>query len=47
MDAKTGETTIDVLHSKHPDARVPDISDFDMYDILPDFIELDIMEEVN
>ncbi len=42
IDAKTGDTVLDVLQSKHPDMRVPDIALMEEYDTLPDFVELDI-----
>ena len=45
LDAKTNEPVIDVLKSKHPDARVPDVSTFEDYETLSDLVELDITEE--
>jgi hypothetical protein len=45
-DAKTGDTVLEVLESKHPDAKIPDASDFQAYDSLPELVELDITEEV-
>ncbi len=46
VDEKTGESVIDVLRSKHPDARVPDASELEDYEVTPDFVDLDITEEV-
>ena len=45
-DEKTGDTVLDVLQSKHPDARVPDTSVMEEYATLPDLVEIDITEEV-
>jgi xanthine dehydrogenase molybdopterin-binding subunit B len=45
-DDKTGDTVLDVLQSKHPAARVPDTSIMEEYNTLPDFVEIDITEEV-
>jgi hypothetical protein len=45
-DDKTGETILDILWYKHPDARVPDVSEFEMSATLLDFVDLDIMEDV-
>jgi hypothetical protein len=42
IDEKTGDTVLEVLQSKHPESRVPDISLMEEYDSLPDFVELDI-----
>jgi hypothetical protein len=39
-DEKTGETILDVLQSKHPDARAPDTSVMEEYDTLPDLVEI-------
>jgi hypothetical protein len=46
MDAKPGEWVIDVLQSKHPDARVPEASKLEDYRTIPDFVDLDITEKV-
>jgi hypothetical protein len=47
VDAKTGEYVIDVvLKSKHPDARILDASKLEDYEETPDFVDLDITEEV-
>jgi hypothetical protein len=45
LDTKTNEPIIDVLWSKHPDARVPDISVLEKYETLPDLVALDITED--
>jgi di/tripeptidase len=45
-DEKTGKKVIDVLRSKHPDARVPDASELENYETVPDFVDLDITNEV-
>ena len=45
MDSKTHEPVIDVLKSKHPDARVLDASVLEDYKTLPNLVELDITEE--
>jgi hypothetical protein len=45
LDSKTNEPVIDVLRSKHPDAKVPDISVLEEYETVPDFVDLDITEE--
>jgi hypothetical protein len=45
LDSKTNEPVIDVLRSKHPDARVPDVSVLEAYEILPDLQDVDITEE--
>jgi hypothetical protein len=42
IDAKTGDTVKEVLQSKHPESRVPDISVMEDYETPPDFVELDI-----
>ena len=31
LDPKTGESVIDVLRSKHPEARIPEADHFDEY----------------
>jgi hypothetical protein len=47
IDAKTGYTNMELLQSKHPDAQhMPDACDLKVYGNTPDFIELDITEEV-
>jgi hypothetical protein len=45
-DDKTGENIFNVLQSKHTDARVPDASEMEDYETLPDFVDLDITEEI-
>ena len=42
IDSKTGDTVKEVLESKHPNLRVPDISLMEKYDTLPDLVEIDI-----
>jgi citrate synthase len=42
LDEKTGEHIIDVLKSKHPDAQVPDASEWEEYKVLPNFMDLDM-----
>jgi hypothetical protein len=45
LDWKTNEPSIDVLRSKHPNARIPDISVLEEYEILPDLVEVDIIRK--
>jgi hypothetical protein len=45
-DAKTGQNIFDVLQSIPPDAKVPDASKMEDYNTLPDFVDLDITEEI-
>ena len=45
-DEKTGDTVLEVLQSKHPDARPPDAENFKAYETCPDLLDLDITEEV-
>jgi hypothetical protein len=42
MDEKTNTSVLEVLQSKHPDARMPAVEDLEDHDKLPDFVELDI-----
>jgi hypothetical protein len=42
IDIKTGMPVIDVLKSKHPEARVPDVGDLPHYDETPEFVDVDI-----
>jgi hypothetical protein len=44
-DEKTGDCVIDVLRSKPFDAQVPEASELEDYEILPDFVDIDITEE--
>ncbi len=44
-DEKTGENIFDVLKSKHPAATDPDPSEMEDYEILPDFVDLDVTED--
>ncbi len=46
VDEKTGESVIDVLQSKHPDAQVPDAAELEDYETVPNFVDLDITKEV-
>jgi hypothetical protein len=46
IDKKTGDTVEEVLKSKHPDARIPDISQLPKYDETPEFVDVDITEDV-
>ena len=45
-DEKTGDTVLDVLQSKHPEAQIPDAKNFKAYETCPDLPDLDITEEV-
>jgi hypothetical protein len=42
IDIKTGKPVIDVLQSKHPEARVPDAEDLQHYNETPEFVDVDI-----
>eukprot|EP00978_Attheya_sp_CCMP212_P023363 scaffold71500_cov33-Attheya_sp.AAC.2 len=42
INVKTGMPVIDVLKSKHPEARVPDIGNLLHYDETPEFVDVDI-----
>eukprot|EP00978_Attheya_sp_CCMP212_P030440 scaffold111966_cov57-Attheya_sp.AAC.1 len=42
IDIKTGKPVIDVLRSKHPEGRVPDVVDLPHYDETPEFVDVDI-----
>ena len=44
-DEKSGLSVEAVLNSKHPDARIPEVSEFPKYANLPDFVDLDITSE--
>ena len=46
VDEKTGHSVEDVLRSKHPAARTPDISLFPPYDATPAFVDVDITADV-
>jgi hypothetical protein len=37
---------LEVLHSKHPEARIPDAEQFKAHKNCPDLLEFNIMEEV-
>jgi hypothetical protein len=45
INKKTGDSVIDVLKSKHPDARIPTISSLPGYTTIPDYVDLDISED--
>jgi hypothetical protein len=45
VDEKTGDTVAEVLESKHPSAKTPDVAVLTDYPHLPDFVELDITDE--
>jgi hypothetical protein len=38
---KSGQPVADVLASKHPDVRSPDVNALPFYEIVPEFIEVD------
>jgi predicted GNAT family acetyltransferase len=42
INVKTGDTIEEVLKSKHPNARTPDVSQLLKYDEKPEFVEVDI-----
>jgi hypothetical protein len=44
-DDKTGDSVATVLESKHPDARVPNVSFLPTFPNTPDFMDLDITED--
>ena len=46
IDEVTGDSVTEVLKSKHPDARTPDTSQFPTYPNTPNFVDLDVTEEV-
>lgn len=46
IDEKTGDPVEEVLRSKHPDAKIADPSFLPKYDEVPDFVDLDITEDV-
>jgi hypothetical protein len=45
IDEKTGDSVKEVLESKHPHARMPDVTSLPTYINTPDFVELDVTEE--
>jgi hypothetical protein len=45
-DEKTGDTVLEVLTSKHLEARTPDAAQFKTYESCPELVELNIPEEV-
>jgi hypothetical protein len=46
LDAKTGEQVIEVHQSKHPDTQILEASKLEDYKIAPNFVDLDITEEL-
>ena len=45
-DLKTGDSVSEVLASKHPEARTPDVHNLPTYSETPDFVDVDITESV-
>ena len=45
-DKKTGDSVVQVLESKHPDEKTPDHSLLKEYPTTPDFVDVNITEEV-
>jgi hypothetical protein len=45
IDEKTGDTVIEVLRSKHPDAKTPSLTSLSSYTTTPDYVGLDISED--
>jgi hypothetical protein len=45
VDEKTDDLVAEVLESKHPSAKTPDVSVLTDYPRLPDFVDLDITDE--
>jgi hypothetical protein len=47
LDEKKGEgTVLEALIEKHPKPRVPALEDFEEYEVVPDFVVIDVTEEV-
>ena len=46
IDEKSGLPVEEVLRSKHPEPRVPLAADFEAYDEVPDFVDVDITDDV-
>jgi hypothetical protein len=44
IDNKTSESIIDILKSKHPDARIPTVSSLPRYTTTSDYVDLDIQK---
>ena len=42
IDLKSGDTVAEVLASKHPEARVPDLATLHHFDNTPEFVDVDI-----
>jgi hypothetical protein len=45
-DKKSGDSVAEALQSKHPDARVADPTQLPSYSETPDFVDLDITDEI-
>jgi hypothetical protein len=45
-DEKSGDTVLETLQSKHPDATIPEASSLQTYPSLPDFNDIDVTEDV-
>ena len=41
-DAKSGQPVIDVLWEKHPASIVPDVKALEHYNVVPEFVSLDV-----
>jgi hypothetical protein len=46
MDEKSGNSVAEALQSKHPNARVADPSQLPSYSQTPEFIDVDITDEI-
>ena len=42
IDEKTGTRVLDVLHSKHPEAVIPDADVLEEYAVVPEMKDLDV-----
>ena len=45
-DEKTGDSVLETLKSKHPDAKTPKASDLQPYPNVPNFNDIDVTEDV-
>jgi hypothetical protein len=45
-DKKSGDSVAEALQSKNPDARIADVSQLPSYIETPDFVDLDITDEI-
>ena len=45
MDAKSGQPVVDVLRVKHPAPIVPNVRVLEHYDVVPEFVPIDITED--